>query len=119
MSAHSYPGCVADDAGLPFFTSDCAYGCGAWMGSTRSGAPDGTDPFGECPKAPKTATPDLSNDESVSLPCHRSDCSVLRGLVLDLREILAYEADAFDSDRCRDAVATIDEVINQASKEPT
>jgi len=49
---HRYPGCVADDAGLGFFTSDCAYGCGAWMGSTRSGAPDGIDAFGACPNAP-------------------------------------------------------------------
>jgi len=33
-------------------TSDCEFRCGAWMGNTRSGAPDGIDPFGRCPKNP-------------------------------------------------------------------
>jgi len=33
-------------------TKDCAYGCGAWMGGTRSGAPEGIDTFGLCPKNP-------------------------------------------------------------------
>ena len=33
-------------------TSDCAHGCGCWMGPFRSGGPDGIDPFGKCPKAP-------------------------------------------------------------------
>lgn len=33
-------------------TSDCAHGCGCWMGPARSGGPDGVDPFGECPKNP-------------------------------------------------------------------
>jgi len=31
-------------------TSDCAYGCGCWMGSCRSGGK--VDPFGMCPKNP-------------------------------------------------------------------
>lgn len=31
---------------------DCGFGCGAWMGSSRSGAPEGIDPFGACPKNP-------------------------------------------------------------------
>ena len=44
---HYYPGC---DDPLNFYTSDCSYGCGAWMGGSRSGAPDGVDPFGLCPK---------------------------------------------------------------------
>lgn len=38
-------------------TSDCAHGCGAWMGPFRSGAPNGINPFGECPKAPLLPTP--------------------------------------------------------------
>jgi len=38
-------------------TSDCAYGCGAWAGPYRSGAPNGINPFGECPKAPLLQTP--------------------------------------------------------------
>ena len=53
---HKYLGCEAmersgrlDD----FFTSDCSYGCGCWMGGSQSGGPEGIDPFGACPKAPK------------------------------------------------------------------
>lgn len=42
---HYYPGAQ----GGQFFTSDCANGCGCWMGSSRSGGPDGVDPFGKCP----------------------------------------------------------------------
>ncbi len=34
-------------------TSDCKFGCGCWMGPTRSGGPTGLDPFGKCPKNPK------------------------------------------------------------------
>lgn len=33
---HYFPGCEGPD----FYTSDCAYGCGAWMGSCRSGGPN-------------------------------------------------------------------------------
>lgn len=57
---HKYPGSEAmlktgklED----FFTSDCAYGCGCWMGGSRSGGPAGVDPFGACPKAPVEAPP--------------------------------------------------------------
>lgn len=32
-------------------TSDCRNGCGCWAGPSRSGGPDGLDPFGACPKA--------------------------------------------------------------------
>jgi hypothetical protein len=32
-------------------TSDCGYGCGCWMGPTRSGGE--VDPFGACPNNPK------------------------------------------------------------------
>jgi hypothetical protein len=45
---HHYPGVVG---GVFKKTTDCAHGCGAWMGGSRSGAPVGVDPFGECPKA--------------------------------------------------------------------
>lgn len=45
---HYYPGCH-DSAG--FYTSNCKFGCGCWMGSFRSGGP--VDPFGPCPKNPK------------------------------------------------------------------
>lgn len=31
-------------------TNDCLFKCGAWMGGSRSGAPDGIDPFGLCPE---------------------------------------------------------------------
>lgn len=39
-------------------TVDCAHGCGAWMGPTRSGGPTGKEPpevggFGPCPKNPE------------------------------------------------------------------
>lgn len=33
-------------------TSDCEYGCGCYMGPSRSGGPTGLDPFGKCPKNP-------------------------------------------------------------------
>lgn len=49
---HHYPGVEAADRGDDFFTSDCTYGCGCWMGASRSGGPDGVDPFGACPNAP-------------------------------------------------------------------
>lgn len=39
---HVYP--------YPGGTSDCAYGCGCWMGPSRSGGP--VDPFGPCPNHP-------------------------------------------------------------------
>ncbi len=42
-------GHIYDDEG----TSNCENNCGAWMGRYNSGAPDGIDPFGECPKASK------------------------------------------------------------------
>lgn len=38
-------------------TSDCKYGCGCWMGPSRSGGPDGLDPFGVCPGNPKDGKP--------------------------------------------------------------
>jgi hypothetical protein len=33
-------------------TSDCAFGCGCWMGPCRSGGPVGLDPKGVCPNNP-------------------------------------------------------------------
>ncbi len=45
---HDYPGTRNPPE---FFTSDCANGCGCWMGEFRSGGPEGVDPFGACPKA--------------------------------------------------------------------
>ena len=48
IGGHLYPGTVAES----FFTSDCKYGCGCWMGQSSSGGPEGIDPFGSCPKAP-------------------------------------------------------------------
>jgi hypothetical protein len=38
------------DYGYGYGTSDCKYGCGCWMGPTRSGGP--VNPFGKCPKNP-------------------------------------------------------------------
>ena len=38
-----------DYKNLPM-TSDCEFGCGCWMGQTRSGGP--INPFGACPKNP-------------------------------------------------------------------
>ena len=35
-------------------TNDCLFDCGAWMGGSRSGAPNKIDPFGKCPKNPKS-----------------------------------------------------------------
>ena len=48
VGGHFYPGVPEDD----FSTSDCSYKCGCWMGRTRSGGPDGIDPFGPCPNNP-------------------------------------------------------------------
>lgn len=45
--SHDYPGCRDENN---FYTSDCAHGCDCWMGGSRSGGPDGVDPFGRCPK---------------------------------------------------------------------
>jgi len=39
-------------------TSDCKYGCGCWMGPCRSGGM--VDPFGACPKNPKTRNKNAS-----------------------------------------------------------
>lgn len=54
---HLFPGVVADENGEGFFTSDCEYGCGAWMGSSRSGGPDNGDrqdgAHGPCPNNPR------------------------------------------------------------------
>lgn len=33
---HSFPGVLAEESGEEFFTSDCAYGCGAWMSRMAS-----------------------------------------------------------------------------------
>jgi hypothetical protein len=52
---HSYPGEPGhnpDDPG-DCFTSNCAYGCGAWAGPSRSGGPEGVEPFGDCPNHPE------------------------------------------------------------------
>jgi hypothetical protein len=50
---HRYPN---DDG-----TSDCLNGCGAWMGPYRSGAPDGIDPHGACPKGESMFAPPDEN----------------------------------------------------------
>ena len=53
----------------------CVNGCGCWMGDTRSGGPDGIDPFGACPKAKPSR--DLSKafptNKWVDDPRHRSE----------------------------------------------
>lgn len=51
---HKYPGAPGHNLEDPWvcFTSDCSYGCGCWAGPSRSGGPDGVDPFGECPNHP-------------------------------------------------------------------
>jgi len=50
VGQHFYPGCQARNS-EEFYTSDCERGCGCWMGSSRSGGPEGIDPFGACPMA--------------------------------------------------------------------
>lgn len=57
LGTHDYPG-VKD--GQLHFTSDCANGCGCWMGGSRSGGPEGVDAFGKCPKENKAKA--LSKD---------------------------------------------------------
>lgn len=51
---HQYPGLVG---GRFERTSDCSHGCGAVLAAFRSRAPDGVDPFGECPAHPDRWTP--------------------------------------------------------------
>lgn len=46
---HYYPG--ASPVG-EMFTSNCDY-CKCWMGTSRSGGPEGIDQFGDCPGNPK------------------------------------------------------------------
>lgn len=46
---HHYPA-------APHATSDCSYGCGCWMGPSRSGGPTGLSPFGKCPGNPIDGT---------------------------------------------------------------
>lgn len=53
---HQYPGCTVDNF---CFTSNCDYGCGCWMGQSRSGGPEGIDPFGECPGNPSCPLTEL------------------------------------------------------------
>jgi hypothetical protein len=65
---HKYPGVSAK--GEFMFTSDCANGCGCWMGGYRSGGPDGVNPFGECPKAPLTEPP---QPDELTLACMSID----------------------------------------------
>lgn len=50
IGSHSYPGIIAPNRFLN--TSDCKY-CKCWMGHSRSGGPEGVDPFGACPGNPK------------------------------------------------------------------
>lgn len=50
IGSHSYPGIIAPNQFLN--TSDCKY-CKCWMGHSRSGGPEGVDPFGACPGNPK------------------------------------------------------------------
>lgn len=62
VGGHHYPGCETNDE---FFTSDCAYGCGCWMGSSRSGGPDGVNPFGACPaRPPRSLSMDIGSRRS-------------------------------------------------------
>lgn len=51
LGGHFYPGCEGSDD--EFRTSDCEHQCGCWMGQSRSGGPNGVDPFGICPNNPK------------------------------------------------------------------
>lgn len=36
----------------PRLSSRCIFGCGAWLGPSRSSAPEGIDQFGACPRQP-------------------------------------------------------------------
>jgi hypothetical protein len=65
-------------------TSDCAHGCGCWMGPYRSGGP--VDPFGPCPKNPlpvQDTTPALLCESYapnwLRIQRHRPACERPRG----------------------------------------
>lgn len=65
ISQHDYPSWPNLDEpdfirGKHGWTSDCRYGCGAWMGGFCSGRGDAQDAFGSCPNAPE---PDEYYDE--------------------------------------------------------
>lgn len=59
----------------PDGTSDCANGCGCYMGPFTSGGPDDIDPFSPCPKA--SAAPD---PRTISLTAE-FDVEALRALL--------------------------------------
>jgi hypothetical protein len=56
--AHRYPGA---EWSRGFRTTDCGFGCGAWMGFEKSGGPEGVDPFGKCPAAEAGAVYDATH----------------------------------------------------------
>lgn len=78
--SHKYPGAPGhnpDDPG-DCFTSNCEYGCGAWCGPSRSGAPDGIDPFGNCPKHPLCMPEHVHDFRGDPLRCTDPDCNALK-----------------------------------------
>lgn len=60
-------------------TSDCAFGCGCWMGGTRSGG--SVDPFGKCPNNPVNTNPPKAS----------------RGKVLNDQQFLELRMQCFNS----------------------
>lgn len=81
---HDYPGAPGHDPQDPgeCYTSDCAYQCGCW-GPSRSGGPDGVDPFGECP-----ANKARSDPRAVALRALASRMEQRAGAMLEAARVL-------------------------------
>ncbi len=58
----------------------CIFGCGCWIGPSRSGGPPGLDPFGACPNNPKDGKRQPGNNDYED---------VVNGRVAKLEEELA------------------------------
>lgn len=68
---HYYPGCDYDESRGhgDFFTSDCIYRCGSWMGSSRSGSRGkNVDQWGACPGNPLDIRCPVHGDPTIPAP---------------------------------------------------
>ena len=75
-------------------TSDCGYGCGCWMGPSRSGGK--VDPFGACPNNPKP------NDDKIKILdviLHRNKDYTQTFVVLSRKPEYLYEVKKLN--RCK------------------
>ena len=79
---HKYPGRPGHNPNDPgdCYTSDCEYECGCWAGPSRSGGPDGVDPFGNCPKHPEYPATKMAAPRSATSPQEALEINPAYGL---------------------------------------